>query len=68
MSKRGVRTLAVVFFALNAVAVTWPGLKPFNRVHPLILGLPFSLAWIAGWVLASMLVLWVVDRVERQDE
>ena len=68
MSKRTVRTLAAVFFILNAIAVTWPGLKPFNKVHPLVLGLPFSLAWIASWVLLSMVVLWVVDRVERQDE
>lgn len=68
MSKRAVRTLAAVFFALNALAVTWPGFTPFNRVHPLVLGLPFSLAWIASWVLLSMVVLWIVDRVERRDE
>lgn len=68
MSKSGVRTLAVVFFVLNGIAVTWPGFIPFNRVHPLVLGLPFSLAWIAFWVLLSMVVLWMVDRVERLDE
>ena len=68
MTKRGVRTLAAVFFIVNAIAVTWPGFTPFNRVYPLILGLPFSMAWIAFWVLLSMVVLWVVDRVERLDE
>jgi hypothetical protein len=37
---------------------------PFNRITPTILGLPFSMAWIALWVVLSFLVLVVVDRVE----
>ena len=31
---------------------------PFvNRLHPLVLGLPFLLFWILGWVLATPLFL-----------
>jgi len=37
---------------------------PFNRIHPLIWGLPFSMAWIALWVILSFLVLLFVDRAE----
>ena len=52
------------FFLLFVLAVTWPGMLPFNRIHPRVLGLPFSMFWIALWVFTSFLVLVVVDWVE----
>ncbi len=39
-------------------ALTWPGYAWLgNRIEPFVLGLPFSLAWILGWVLISFLAL-----------
>ena len=64
MSVRWVRRGAALFFLLFAVAVTWPGMVPFNRISPTILGLPFSMAWIALWVILSFLVLLFVDWAE----
>jgi hypothetical protein len=61
---RWVRTGAIVFFLLFIVAVTWPGMTPGNRIFPLILGLPFSMVWIATWVVLSFLVLVAVDSAE----
>ena len=66
MSVRAARILAAVYFLLFALAVTWPGMVPFNRVFPLVLGLPFSLAWIAFWVTGGIVVLWIVDGAERR--
>jgi hypothetical protein len=37
---------------------------PFNRVHPLVLGLPFNMAWMALWIVGGALVLWTLDRIE----
>jgi hypothetical protein len=38
--------------------VTWPGYAWLgNRIEPYVLGLPFSLAWIIGWVLLSLAAL-----------
>jgi hypothetical protein len=65
MMLRWVRGGAILFFLLFVIAVTWPGMVPFNRIEPLILGLPFSMAWIAGWVLLSFFVLVLVDQVEE---
>ncbi len=60
------RHLAVaLFFLLYLLAVTWPGFLLFNRVRPLVLGLPFSMVWVAGWVLAGGVVLFLLDRVEE---
>jgi hypothetical protein len=39
---------------------------PFARIYPMVLGLPFSFAWVAAWVLGALFVLLGLDRVERR--
>jgi preprotein translocase subunit SecY len=68
LSVRTARVLAVAYFVLFAAAVTWPGMVPFNRIRPLILGLPFSLAWIALWVTGGVFVLWMLHVAERKGD
>jgi hypothetical protein len=72
MSKRGARRLVVVTFVLYTLALTWPGVLPFNRIRPFILGLPFSFFWVILWVVLGGLSLWVADSAyarssEEQD-
>lgn len=67
MSVRMARALMTGFFVLFAAAVMWPGYVPFNRIRPLVFGLPFSMVWVALWVLAAALVLWGLDRVEARE-
>ncbi len=62
---RGIRGLAVVPFLALTVA-------PFflNRTPPLILGLPFLLAWIVVWILITsliMAVIYAVDPANREE-
>ena len=39
-------------------ALTWPGYAWLgNRIEPYVFGLPFSMAWILGWVLLSLAAL-----------
>jgi hypothetical protein len=64
LSRRLVSWGTAGFFLLFTAAVTWPGLIPFNRIQPTILGLPFTMAWIALWVVLSFVVLLLVDRLE----
>jgi len=41
---------------------------PFvNRVEPVILGFPFILFWIVGWVALTPVLLFLADRIERRD-
>ncbi len=68
MSRRNARILGVVFFLANVVAVTWPGLVPFNRVRPFVLGMPFVMVWLTGWIVAAMVVLLVIDRAEQRED
>lgn len=67
MPVRLARGLTVGFLVAFAIAVTWPGMLPANRIHPLVLGLPFSLAWVAGWIVAGCLMLWMLHRAETAD-
>ena len=60
------RLLTGLYFLLATFFVTWPGLAPFAKIEPLILGLPFSMAWIAGWIAGVVVVLALLDRVERR--
>ena len=68
MSVRTARFFAAGFLVLFLLAVTWPGMIPFNRVRPLVLGLPFSMAWVALWVVLACLVLWLVHAVETRGD
>jgi Protein of unknown function (DUF3311) len=36
----------------------------WDRVHPLVLGLPFNLFWIISWTLLTPACLWCAHRVE----
>ncbi|GMV04218.1 MAG: hypothetical protein AMXMBFR53_04990 [Gemmatimonadota bacterium] len=66
MSLKIARTLAGTYFVLMAVALTWPGMVPFARIRPLVLGLPFAFFWGAAWIAVSVAVLWLLDRVEER--
>jgi predicted lysophospholipase L1 biosynthesis ABC-type transport system permease subunit len=39
-----------------------------NRVRPMVFGLPFLFAWIAGWVLATSLIMWCILKLDRAHE
>ncbi len=55
--------LFAIYVFLCAGALTWPGYAWFgNRIEPFILGLPFSLAWVIGWVLLTFGVLVAYHR------
>lgn len=49
-------TLALVAALIPAFALV-AGLPFVNRLEPTVLGLPFLLAWILGWVLATPVFL-----------
>jgi hypothetical protein len=44
------------------------GIAFANRVRPLVLGIPFLFAWIAAWVVATSLVMWLILHLDRREE
>jgi hypothetical protein len=65
-AKRRVRGLFAAWIALYAIAVTYPGITPFNRIQPLIFGLPFVFFWIVLWIVIGLIVLVITDIVESR--
>jgi uncharacterized protein DUF3311 len=62
MSGRNSTRISLSIAAIPVVAMTFA--VPFvNRDEPRILGLPFILAWIVGWILVTPAFMWVVHRV-----
>ncbi len=68
MSLRTVRIGAGVVYLLALAALTWPVLTRVNQVEPQILGLPFHMAWFAGWIVVTFVTLLIVDRFETAAE
>jgi hypothetical protein len=40
----------------------------WDRVDPMILGVPFNLAWLICWIVISTLCMWAAYRVEAARE
>jgi len=57
-ARRLPHVLLGVYLVLCLAALTWPGASwAGTRIEPLVLGLPFSFAWYAGWAVATFLAL-----------
>ena len=69
MAKR--RRLRALLPALVPVLALVAGLPFVNRVEPVVVGLPFLLFWILGWVLLTPLFLalsYVLAERDRERE
>jgi hypothetical protein len=64
--KRTATWVAIVFFPLMAVALTFPGIIPFNTIRPFVFGIPFVFAWNILWILAALCVFFLLDKVFRE--
>ena len=58
------RNVAIVCAVIPVLALT-VGVAFANHLEPRILGLPFVLAWIVGWVVITPAFMWVAYRSER---
>jgi TRAP-type C4-dicarboxylate transport system permease small subunit len=61
--------LAIAYFCLATALLIWP-LYPWlaNRIEPRLFGLPWSLAWILGVIVANFLVLALLYRLRLIDD
>ncbi len=67
-SRRWPHVLLGLWSAAVLFAITWPGYELLgNHIDPLLLGLPFSLAWIVGWSLATFAVLTAYFLLDRSE-
>jgi Protein of unknown function (DUF3311) len=53
---------SIPVFAMCLSVALW------DRIDPMILGLPFNLAWLLCWIVLTTLCLWAAYRVEYARE
>lgn len=68
MKIRIARRIALGLYLANIVCLIWPAVLPFNRIRPFVLGLPFSMFWMALWLVIGLVVLVWLDRMETRAE
>ncbi|MBZ5662781.1 MAG: DUF3311 domain-containing protein [Acidobacteriia bacterium] len=55
----GAISLALIPFLAMCFSVS-----AWDRVHPMILGLPFNLFWLLSWIVLTSVCMWGVYRLE----
>lgn len=66
MPLRTWRRITWAYHLIFAAAVTWPIQALVNTPDPFVAGLPRQMAWAAGWVMGSLLVLWRLDAARTR--
>ncbi|MDX1670923.1 MAG: hypothetical protein R3211_01175 [Balneolaceae bacterium] len=65
------KIIFLVLLGIIQLCVIWPVYTWFSGIHPMILGLPLSFAWIIAMLLSAFfLLLWyyLSDPQRRQSE
>ena len=68
MSVRSARLLVLAWGVAYVVCLSWPVVGFFNRLEPRILGMPFVMMFVVGWLLLGLLVLFLLDRAVTREE
>ncbi|MBW5799996.1 DUF3311 domain-containing protein [Halomonas elongata] len=58
----------LIYFAICALALVWPGALLANRIEPLVMGLPFFIFWYVAWVFVLFVGLVIAYRRESMEE
>ena len=56
---RGALLLAVIPFTAMCFSVSL-----WDRIEPMVLGLPFNLFWLMSWIVLTPVCLWGAYRIE----
>jgi Protein of unknown function (DUF3311) len=57
-------SLAAVLLALIPFAAMCFSVSLWDRVYPMLFGLPFNLFWLICWIVISSCCMWVAYRIE----
>ncbi len=60
------RAISVLLALLPFVAVCF-SVSLWDRVYPLVLGVPFNMAWLIACIPLTSICLWVIYRLREPD-
>lgn len=61
MRKPSIRAILLAIIPFGAVCFSVP---LWDRIYPMILGLPFNFFWLIAWLLLTPLCMWGAYRLE----
>ena len=63
------RSFLIIFFTIVFLATLWPIYPLASRIRPMLLGMPFSLAFLVGLIVLTFAVLlWFFYRMDKEDD
>ena len=67
-SRRAPLLSLLVVTVISGLALIWPVYPFAGSIRPYVLGLPFSFAWVVGWLVVMFVALVLFYRVDEPDE
>lgn len=58
-------SLGAILFGLIPFAATCFSVALWDRIYPMVLGLPFNFFWLVLWLFLTPLCMWGAYRFER---
>jgi Protein of unknown function (DUF3311) len=65
MKKPSLAALSLALIPFVAMCFSVP---LWDRIYPMLLGLPFNLFWLISWIVLSSLCMWAAYRLEAARE
>jgi hypothetical protein len=60
--------LSAILLACIPFVATCLSVPLWDRIHPMILGLPFNLFWLILWIPLTTLCMWIIYKRDRHSE
>ena len=58
---------AILFAAVPFAALCF-SVRFWDRIDPMVFGLPFNLFWLLAWIFITPLCMWMAYRMEKRRE
>ena len=59
-------TIGALLIALIPLCAVCLSVPLWDRVFPLVLGLPFNLFWLIAWIPLTSLCLWIAYQLQKR--
>lgn len=57
-------SLGAIAIALIPFCAMCFSVAAWDRIYPMIFGMPFNFFWLLCWIVLTSVCLWLVDRIE----
>jgi hypothetical protein len=61
LKRPSLRALVVALIPFCAICFS---VSVWDRIYPMVFGIPFNFFWLLSWIILTSVCLWGVDRIE----